>query len=168
MEYAAHFDTIWQVWYSLMAHSHCTGLALGPGQGTGLGTIALWILLCTVHTTQWQGQGKGTRTIGFHTHFPIPGPGPGPIPVPGPIQCKWAIKLPCTPGNSQAYCPVHFLLIMVFSFFTMINALKQVPLYFSYTQQFVCGVVSCFGLFLQTTTHFDLKFELQWDLLWIR
>ena len=49
----------------------------------GLGTMALCILLCTVHTTQEQGQGTGTGTIGFHTYFPVP--------VPGPIQCELAI-----------------------------------------------------------------------------
>ena len=78
---------------SHMAHSHCTR------PGTGPGTMALCILLRTVHTTQ--GQGMGTGTIGFHTHFPIPGPGPGP--VPGPVQCEWAIGLPITWGAPVPY-----------------------------------------------------------------
>ena len=71
-----------------MAHSHC----MGPGTGTRLGTMALCILLCTVHTTQGQGQETEMGTIGFHTHFPIPfpspSPGPSPGPVPGPVQCE--------------------------------------------------------------------------------
>ena len=50
-----------------MAHSHCTG----PGPGTAPGMMGLYIMLCTVHTTQGHGwgQGQGQGTDGFQTYF---------------------------------------------------------------------------------------------------
>ena len=81
-----HRDTV----NGIMVHSHC----MGPGPGTEPGMMGLYIMLCTVHTTQGQGQGTGmgTGTNGLYTHFPIPGPVPGPLPipcpVPSPVQCE--------------------------------------------------------------------------------
>ena len=77
----------------------------------------------------------------------------------------YSLKLPCTPGDSQADRQVHFL-IMVFSFFTMINVLKHFPLYCSNTQQFVCRVSGilfreptfvCHMYLISSTIKFSMK-----------
>ena len=58
---------------TLMAHSHWTG----PGQGPEM--MGLYIMLCTVYTTQ--GQGQEQITIIFYCAHP------GPCPCPSPVQC---------------------------------------------------------------------------------
>ena len=65
---------------AVMACSHCTGPGMVLGLGPGM--MGLYIMLCTVHTTQ--GQGTGTGTNGLRTHFPVPVP----LLVPGPVQCE--------------------------------------------------------------------------------
>ena len=67
---------------------------MGTGQGMVLGTMGLYIMLCTVHTTQ--GQGQGTGTDGSKPISP-PGPVPGnrfllyPVPFPM-LQCEQYIQ----------------------------------------------------------------------------